>query len=145
MIAESGREPMGRVIGVDHGRRRVGLAVGDDETGMAFPRAVVPAEGASEAIRRLAAEEGTDRVVVGLPRNMDGSEGPQAAAARAFGDQLAAIGLRVAFSDERLTTWDAEERARAANRRSSMDAIDSAAAALILEQYFADRRHPEEP
>jgi putative Holliday junction resolvase len=106
---------------------------------------VVPAEGASEAIRRLAAEEGTDRVVVGLPRNMDGSEGQQAAAARAFGDQLAAIGLRVAFSDERLTTWDAVDRARAANRRSDADAIDSAAAALILEQYFADRRHPEEP
>jgi putative Holliday junction resolvase len=106
---------------------------------------VVPAEGASEAIRRLAAEEGTDRVVVGLPRNMDGSEGPQAAAARAFGDRLAAIGLRVDFGDERLTTWDAEERARAANRRSGADAIDSAAAALILEQYFADRRPPEEP
>jgi putative Holliday junction resolvase len=142
---------MGRVIGVDHGRRRVGVAVGDDETGMAFPRPVVPARGAAEAIRRLAAEEGTHRVVVGLPLNMDGSEGSQAAAAREFGRALTDIGLEVAFADERLTTWDAVARARdadgagATHRRSAANAIDSAAAALILEQYLADRRRPEEP
>ncbi len=137
---------MGRVIGVDHGARRVGLAVGDEETGMAFPRSTVSAAGAAEVIARLAAEEGTERVVVGLPRNMDGSEGPQAAAARAFGQELAKRGLIVAFTDERLTTWEAEERTKAADRPRSANAIDSAAAALILEQFFADRRrHPEEP
>ena len=137
---------MGRVIGVDHGSRRVGLAVGDEETGMAFPRSTVSAAGAAEVIARLAAEEGTERVVVGLPRNMDGSEGSQAAAARAFGQELAKRGLIVAFTDERLTTWEAEERTKAADRPRSANAIDSAAAALILEQFFADRRrHPEEP
>jgi putative Holliday junction resolvase len=142
---------MGRVIGVDHGRKRVGVAVGDEETGMAFPRAVVAAREAVATIGRLAAEEGTDRVVVGLPLNMDGSEGQQAAAARAFGRELTGIGLEVVFADERLTTWHAAERARdaertgAADRRSAANAIDSAAAALILEQYLADRRHPEEP
>ena len=135
---------MGRVIGVDHGRRRVGLAVGDDETGMAFPRTVVRARDAVRSIARLAAEEGTSRIVVGLPRNLDGTEGPQAAAARAFGNELAAIGLKVAFTDERLTSWEAEERARASDRRAGANAIDSAAAALILEDYFA-RRRPEEP
>lgn len=136
---------MGRVIGVDHGRRRVGVAVGDDETGLAFPRAVVQARDAVAAIGRLAAEEGTDRVVVGLPLNMDGSEGAQAAVAREFGRALADIGLAVTFVDERLTTWDAQERARAADRRSGSNAIDSAAAALILEQYLAAGRRPEEP
>jgi putative Holliday junction resolvase len=136
---------MGRVIGVDHGHRRVGVAVGDEETGIAFPRTVVPTRDAVAAIGRLAAEEGTTCVVVGLPRNMDGSEGEQAAAARAFGDELAGIGLEVAYADERLTTWDATERARAADRRSAANAIDSAAAALILEQYFAARRDPREP
>jgi putative Holliday junction resolvase len=141
---------MGRVIGVDHGRKRVGVAVGDEETGMAFPRTVVPARGAADAIRRLAAEEGTARIVLGLPLNMDGSEGPQAAAAREFGRALTDIGLEVDFTDERLTTWDAAERARAAegagaaDRRSGANAIDSAAAALILEQYLAGRRPPEE-
>lgn len=135
---------MGRVIGVDHGGRRVGVAVGDDETGLAFPRAVVATRGAAEVIGRLAAEEGTDRVVVGLPLNMDGSEGRQADAARAFGRELTDIGLDVTFADERLTTWDAKERAGGSRRRSRANAIDSAAAALILEQYLADRRRPEE-
>jgi putative Holliday junction resolvase len=135
---------MGRVIGVDHGRRRVGVAVGDEETGMAFPRDVVPAREAVSFIGGLAEAEGTDVVVVGLPLSMDGSEGPQAAAAREFGRELADIGLDVTFVDERLTTWDAEQRARAADRRSGANAIDSAAAALILEQYLADRRPPEE-
>ena len=112
---------------------------------MAFPRSTVPAGGAVEEIVRLAAEEGAGRVVVGLPRNMDGTEGSQAAAARAFGQELMAMGLDVSFSDERLTTWEAEERSRAADRSHRANAIDSAAAALILEQYFADqRRHPEE-
>lgn len=136
---------IGRVIGVDHGRRRVGVAVGDDETGMAFPRPVLAGAGSAAQIRAIAEVEGTRRVVVGLPLNVDGSEGSQAAAARGFGAELTALGLEVSFTDERLTTWEAEARARAADRPSAGNSIDSAAAALILEQYFADRRrHPEE-
>lgn len=138
---------MGRLIGVDHGERRIGLAVGDEETGMAFPRPAVRAgRRAIHDIRTLATEEGTTRIVVGLPLNMDGSEGAQAAAARAFGTRLGALGLDVTFADERLTTWDAAERmTRSAQRQSAPDAIDSAAAAIILEQYLADRRRrPEE-
>jgi putative pre-16S rRNA nuclease len=137
--------PLGRVIGVDHGLRRVGVAVGDEETGMAFPRSVVPIGMASDRIHELAMAEGTSRVVVGLPLNIDGSEGAQAAAARAFGAALAMRGLDVTFSDERLTTWEAEQQSRSRDRPTAANAIDSAAAALILEQYFADRRRrPEE-
>lgn len=138
---------MGKLIGIDHGERRIGLAVGDDETGMAFPRPAIRAgRRAIEDIQALATEEGTTRIVVGLPLNMDGSEGAQAAAARSFGARLGALGLDVAFSDERLTSWDASERiTRSGIRQSAPDAIDSAAAALILEQYLADRRRrPEE-
>jgi putative Holliday junction resolvase len=136
---------MARVIGVDHGLRRVGLAVGDEETGMAFPRETVPIATATERIRELAAAEGAALVVIGLPLNMDSTEGDQAANARRFGVQLAALGLVVTYADERLTTWDAEERARAADRPIDRNSIDSAAAALILEQYFADRRRrPQE-
>ena len=139
---------MGRVIGVDHGERRIGLAVGDDETGMAFPRPPIRAGAAApDAIRRVAAAEGTDRVVVGLPLNMDGSEGSQAASARAFGARLDAAGLAVSYVDERLTSWAAAQPLPGAGQRQvPKDSIDSAAAALILEQYFADRRRrPEEP
>jgi putative Holliday junction resolvase len=136
---------MGRVIGVDHGLRRVGVAVGDEETGMAFPRSVVPSGEAPERIHDLAVAEGTSRVVVGLPLNIDGSEGAQAAAARGFGARLELLGLDVTFSDERLTTWEAEQQSRSGDRPTAANAIDSAAAALILEQYFADRRRrPEE-
>jgi putative Holliday junction resolvase len=136
---------VGRVIGVDHGLRRVGVAVGDDETGMAFPRPVLAGKGSAQRVRSLADAEGTRRIVVGLPLNADGTEGSQAAAARAFGTELTALGLDVRYTDERLTTWEAEERARASDRRPAPNSIDSAAAALILEQYFADRRrHPEE-
>jgi putative Holliday junction resolvase len=131
------------VIGVDHGTRRVGLAVGDEETGMAFPRSVVPANQAAERIVALAREEGASRVVVGLPLNADGSEGPQARTARAFGDRLAGLGLEVVLSDERWTTWAAAQPGPA-DRRPAANTIDSAAAALILEQYFADRRRPSE-
>lgn len=138
---------MGRLIGVDHGERRIGLAVGDEETGMAFPRPSVRAGArAFQDIQALATEEGTTRIVVGLPLNMDGSEGAQAAAARSFGTRLGALGLDVTFADERLTSWDAAHRmGRSAHRQSAPDAIDSAAAAIILEQYLADRqRLPEE-
>ena len=137
---------MGRLIGIDPGERRIGVAVGDEETGMAFPRPALRAGSqAPDGIRALANAEGTQRIIVGLPLNMDGSEGSQAAAARAFGARLGALGLDVIFSDERLTTWDAAERmAESRPRSSAADAIDSAAAALILEQYFADRRRRPE-
>src|SRR6266487_379330 len=86
------------------------------------------------AIVALASAEGTTRVVVGLPRNMDGTEGPQAAAARAFGERLRGFGLSVEFVDERLSSWEANERMAAAGRRPARASgeLDSAAAALIL-------------
>jgi len=145
--APGGARGVGRLIGIDPGERRIGVAVGDEETGMAFPRPAVKAGArAPDGIRALAEAEGTRRVVVGLPLNLDGSEGSQAAAARAFGARLGALGLDVRFSDERLTSWAATERTTGSGSRPlAADAIDSAAAALILEQYLADlRRRPEE-
>jgi len=144
--APGGARRVGRLIGIDPGERRIGVAVGDEETGMAFPRPALRAGArAPDGVRALADAEGTQRIIVGLPLNMDGSEGSQAAAARAFGARLGALGLDVIFSDERLTTWDAAERiARSGSRSTAADAIDSAAAAVILEQYFADRRRRPE-
>jgi putative Holliday junction resolvase len=130
-----------RVLGLDHGSRRVGVAVGDTATGMAFARPAIRRRGGAtdlDAIAALARDEEIKSVVLGLPRNMDGSEGPQAAAARAFGERLAAIGLEVVYVDERLTSWEAGERLAAAgarpNRRSGE--LDSAAARLILQEYL---------
>jgi putative Holliday junction resolvase len=133
---------MTRLLAIDHGARRLGIAVGDTETRLAFPRPAVQRRGTARDLQRLtslARDEGAGRVVVGLPRNMDGSEGPQAAAARDFGEQLAAaIGLPVVYSDERLSSWEAGERLQAAGRRVTRRSgeLDSAAAVVILQQYL---------
>ena len=140
---------MSAVIGLDHGSRRIGVAVGNEETGQAFPRpALLRRKVAAdiEQIAALARAEGARRIVLGLPRNMDGSEGSQAAAARDFGAQLTAIGLDVVFVDERLTSWQAGEQLAAAGRRPERGSgeQDSAAARLILQEWL-DRRRPDEP
>ena len=143
---------MSSVIGLDHGGRRIGVAVGDTETGMAFARpAIVRRNLAADlaAVEALVGAERAEVVVIGLPFNMDGSEGGQARAARAFGEQLTATGVRIAYQDERLSSWEAGEHLRDAGRRPRRESgeLDSAAARLILQQYLeAGRltRPPEE-
>lgn len=138
-----------RLIGLDHGSRRIGLAIGDTETRLAFARPALQRTNERAdlwAIRQLAEEEGAETVVLGLPRNMDGSEGPQAAAARDFGEQLAAIGLVVAYQDERLSSWQAVEQLgprRGRDRRSGE--LDSAAARVILQEYLDAGVRPRPP
>jgi putative Holliday junction resolvase len=135
------------VIGLDHGSRRIGVAVGSEETGQAFARPALHRRNEAadvEWIVALARTEGTKRLVLGLPRNTDGSEGAQADAARAFGAQLSAIGFEVAFVDERLTTWQAGEHLAAEGRRPSRASgeRDSTAARLILQEYLDARAAP---
>jgi putative Holliday junction resolvase len=136
-----------RIIGLDHGVRRIGIAIGDTETGMAFARPALRRRNLDRdlaLVGELCTTEGVERVVIGLPLNMDGSEGGQAAAARAFGEGLAGIGLAVAYEDERLSSWQAGEDlargARQADRESGE--LDSAAARVILQQYLDARRPP---
>ena len=136
-----------RLIGLDHGQRRIGVAVGDSETGMAFARPAIQRRNLDHDLARigeLCAEEEAGLVVVGLPLNMDGSEGSQAAAARGFGERLAATGLEVAYEDERLSSWEAAERMSAEGQRGSRAGgeLDSAAARVILQQYLDARRPP---
>ena len=135
---------MTAVIGIDHGSRRIGLAVGSEKTGQAFARPALQLRdeaGDLAQIAALAHAEGTSRIVLGLPRNMDGSEGPQATAVRSFGERLRAIGLEVTLVDERLTSWEAGERLKATGRTPSRASgeRDSAAARLILQEYLDAR------
>ncbi len=139
-----------RALALDLGSRRVGVAVGDDGPGLAFPREALlraprGAGGRAEDHRRLAAlvaDEEVDVVVVGLPRSLDGSLGPAARAALAEVDELrASIAVPIETHDERLTTVAADRAlagagVRSRERRSS---IDSAAAAVLLESWFATR------
>jgi len=139
-----------RILGLDHGTRRIGVAIGDTQTGMAFAR---------EAIRRrsldhdlafvgeLCTTEGVERVVIGLPLNMDGTEGPQAALVRSFGERLEAIGVPVDYEDERLSTWQAGEQLAGVGRRVRRGSgeLDSTAARVILQQYLDARNEPGRP
>lgn len=112
---------------------------------MAFSRSALRPrnlQGAVAAVAELAVREGAEGVVIGLPLNMDGSEGEQAARARSFGERLAAAGLRVEYHDERLTSWQARHEigagSRPADRRAGL--VDSAAARLVLQEYLDARR-----
>ena len=121
--------------------------MGDTETGMAFARAALRRSNLDHdlaLIGELCTTEGAGLVVIGLPLHMDGSEGSQAAAARAFGEGLAGIGLAVAYEDERLSSWQAAEHLTAGgspHERGSGE-LDSAAARVILQQYLDARRPP---
>ena len=137
-----------RALALDLGSRRVGVAVGDERSGLAFPRdAVVRASsragGRAEDHRRVAAlvaEEEVDVVVVGLPRSLDGGLGPAAHAALAEVEELrAALPVRVEVHDERLTTVAADRALAGAGvaGRQRRASIDSAAAAVLLTSWFA--------
>jgi putative holliday junction resolvase len=134
------------VIALDHGTRRIGVAIGATETGIAFARPAIRTRNAAEAaiaVARLAADEGAALVVLGLPYRMDGSEGAQAAKVREFGDRLGRLGLQITYEDERLSSWAAEQEVGASDRADrSRGEVDSTAARLILQQYLDARGSP---
>ncbi|MGI8999962.1 MAG: Holliday junction resolvase RuvX [Candidatus Limnocylindria bacterium] len=141
---------MSRFIGLDHGSRRIGVAVGDTETGMAFSRAAIQRRNLAAdlaTIADLVAVEAAAAVVIGLPLNMDASEGDQAASVRRFGERLVALGLTIAYEDERLSSWEAGERLTEAGRRPrrASGELDSTAARVILQQYLDARRRAGPP
>lgn len=135
-----------RVLAIDYGERRLGLAVSDEGGEFAFPAGRLERRGAARdlaALKQLAAERGVTRVVVGLPLHMDGRAGPEARAAEAFAAALAeATGLPVDTIDERWTTREAERSLReqgyvGRRGRKRREHVDSVAATLILQAYLA--------
>lgn len=124
-----------RWLAIDPGTVRVGLAICDREERLAVPLEIVSASAAYPAIRAIAAREGVEGVVVGLPLHMAGGEGVSAVMARRLGDRIArGLGLPVEYEDERLTSAEAE---RLGGRTKPSDDL---AATLILEQFLARRR-----
>jgi putative holliday junction resolvase len=133
------------ILGIDTGEARIGLAISDGIGMLAHPLETVPARRAEEALRRIAQivrERGIATVVVGVPRNMDGSYGPAAQRATAFISRLRdLLGCEVVPWDERLTTVAAQRALRESGRnaRKARPVIDQAAAQFILQGYL-DRR-----
>lgn len=144
-----------RVMGLDVGDRRIGVAVSDELSLFAHGLLVLERRGLAadlSALSRVIDEQEVSRVVVGMPRNMNGSYGPQAEKTSAFIDSLKQICDRPCVAwDERLTTRQAERLLISADqRRSKRKAVrDKLAAQLILQSYLdyrqlAAKDHPDE-
>ncbi len=135
-----------RLIGLDVGEARIGVAVSDPTGTLASAREVLarrPEALALQAIARLVEEEEAGAIIVGLPRSLSGELHGQAALVQEFADKLRqAVQVPVEFWDERLSTVAAEREMRAAgtkrDRRKAM--IDAVAAAIILQSYLDARR-----
>lgn len=135
---------IGRVLGIDYGRKRIGVACTDPLGITVQPIAAFEGEPAAalEPIRKECIEREVDRVVVGLPLNMDGSEGAMAKEVRGWAAKLGArIGLPVEFCDERLSSWSAEQELRGFSKkvRKKKGLVDAMAAVQILRDWLAAR------
>ncbi len=139
---------MARALGIDFGEKRIGLAISDPSGRLAVPLETLERKNDRAALAeltRLIEAEGVERVVVGEPRNLDGSRGPAAERAAGFAGKLArATGLPCELVDESLTSVEAAERLREAgvDPRRAPSRIDAIAAQILLQEVL-DRRRDE--
>jgi len=129
------------ILGLDYGEARIGVAVSDPLMISANALDVIKRKNQAadmEAIRKIIAEKEVDRVIVGLPINMDGSEGPMAKAAREFAKKILDLGADVALWDERLSSKAAEAALIEADmsRKKRKNKIDQVAAAWFLQSFL---------
>jgi putative Holliday junction resolvase len=138
------------VLALDPGTKRIGMAVSDPRGSFALPLDPVEVHADGSHLARIAAaaaQRQVERLVVGLPLRLDGTEGPAARVARTFAAAVgAATGLPVELSDERLTTAQAEREmiGRGMRREKRRERIDSAAAAVLLQAWLDARREDVE-
>lgn len=143
-----------RTLAVDLGTRRVGLALSDEGGRFATPYEVVRVstpERAMDAVARVVEREGVERIVLGLPLNMDDSMGPQARKTIEWGQGIAArTGKPVVFVDERLSSFDAEQqlidRKRGGEhitRQRKKEQLDALAAASFLQAFLDGKLNPQ--
>jgi putative Holliday junction resolvase len=142
-----------RILAVDYGRARIGLAVADLEARIARPIGALLRKNRNEDMRRLREvirEHGVRQVIVGLPLRLDGTRGAMAEEAARFAERIRKqIGLPVEMVDERLTSWEAEQQfekkighrgtesaAKRKKRQEGKDSVDALAAAVILREYL---------
>jgi putative pre-16S rRNA nuclease len=130
-----------RCLGIDFGSSRIGIAVSDDLGMLAHPLETIPNDSEFLArLRQIVLRKEVSRIVVGIPRNMDGSYGPAAEKAKVFLSQLKSefAGVQLIPWDERLTTVEAQRLLHAAGRdiKKSRPVIDQVAAQVLLQSYL---------
>lgn len=131
---------MGRVLGIDHGDVRIGIAMSDETAFLASPLTTVQnSKHAADEIAALTAEHQVEKVIIGLPLNMDGSAGPATEKVRRFAAKLAKkTDVPIIENDERLTTVTAHHNLREAglDGRKRKGVVDMAAAQVILQDWL---------
>ena len=138
---------MNRCLGIDFGTRRIGLALSDPTGSLATPLPFLENTSLKEVIAKLqelVKSHGINTIVIGLPRNMDGSYGPSAQKVQEFITQIQPhFTAEIIYQDERLTTMQASRglSQMGLTQKDLRMKVDSSSAALILQQ-FLDRIHP---
>ncbi len=137
------------IMSVDLGKARTGIAVSDSTESFAFPKTVIleyNTEKLTEKVAACAKEYNAELIVVGLPKNMDGSEGERADECRNIGEKIAAkSGIDVIMWDERCTTVSAHTALNYTNTKGKKRkaVVDAVAAVIILEDYLQYRKNNE--
>ena len=135
-----------KIMAIDYGDARTGIAISDPTGSIVGTALVIPSynrDKTAAEIRRLMEQHGVGELVMGFPRNMDGTEGPRAALYREFAALLTEVtGMEPVLWDERRTTVDAHRILSDNNRhgKKRKETVDAVAASLILEGYLAFRR-----
>lgn len=131
---------MGRILGIDYGDVRIGIAMSDETAFLASPLCVIDSTNAGlDRVVALIEENRIERIVIGLPRNMDGSYGPATEKVRKFVEKLEArTAVPVAEWDERMSTVSAHNALREAglDAKKRKGVVDKVAAQIILQNYL---------
>ena len=131
-----------RILALDHGTKRIGVAVSDETKTIAQPLEYIPAEpfaGFLERLKKILAEKEISLILIGMPRNMDGSYGPAAQKVETFiGVLKTAITVPIKTWDERLTSTMANRTMIQGNvrRDKRKEKVDAMAAAILLQSYL---------
>jgi putative Holliday junction resolvase len=141
----SGMQLMRRVLGVDFGQARIGVAISDELGMLAHPVETIPGARINDAAKRvaeIARERDVERVIIGMPRHMNGELGTAAAEATAFADKLRPLlQCPITMWDERLSTTAANRALRDAGQKTkrTRGIVDQVAAQMILQGYLDSR------
>lgn len=135
-----------KVLALDYGTKRIGVAISDGTGTLASPRPYIPTMAFMKikaALRDLLEKESITQIIIGMPRNMDGSYGPSAELVREFVEKLKSGGITtpIQMIDERLTTVQASRQLHDAGRntRQQRELVDSVSAAVLLQSYLDSR------
>ena len=135
-----------RYLAIDHGQKRTGLAVSDASETLVTPHSVIETSSANELLRQIThvvTTENIDAIVIGLPLNMDDSEGPRAKHVREFASELASkTDCSIIFHDERLSSFEADHLALdlELTRKRKKKRLDAIAAAAILRSFLDQKK-----